>query len=155
MVETVIGQRLILSWLIQMFDGGRNEGFKGSLNFYCRHSVPPSGGEKVVMVVWKKWVRSDKIVVAICSVLDLYNCSRMVSGVQHIAIWQDIVYILFLTERFPHQQTRPNVITLFTNESSFRYEGQMQNSSQHLNWLSIYLYFYIKMTALGGVGHEI
>ena len=106
------------------------------------------------MLVWKKWVRSDKILVAICSVLDLYNCSRMVSGVQHIAIWQDIVYILFLTERFPHQQTRPNVITLFTNESSFRYEGQMQNSS-HLNWLSIYLYFYIKMTALGGVGHEI
>ena len=34
-------------------------------------------------------------------------------------------------------------------------EGQMQNISQQLNWLSTYLYFYIKMTALGGVGHEI
>ena len=60
--------------------------------------------------------------VAICSVLDLYNCSRLVSGVQHPAILQEMVYILlnvslFLTERFPHQQTRPNVITLFTNES--------------------------------------
>ena len=65
---------------------------------------------------------SDKIMVAICSVLNLYNCSRLVSGVQHIAILQEMVYILFsfsrfLTERFPHQQTRPNVITLFTNES--------------------------------------
>ena len=61
------------------------------------------------------------MLVAICNVLDLYNCSRLVSGVQHIAILQEMVYILFrfslfLTERFPHQQTRPNVITLFTNE---------------------------------------
>ena len=58
------------------------------------------------------------MLVAICSVLDLYNCSRLVSGVQHIAILQEIVYILFsfslfLTERLPPQQTRPNVITLF------------------------------------------
>ena len=70
----------------------------------------------------KMWVGSDKILVAICSVLDLYNCSRLVSGVQHIAILQEIVYILFsfclfLTERLPHQQSRPKVITLFTNES--------------------------------------
>ena len=70
----------------------------------------------------KKWVGSDMCLVAICSVPDLYNCSRLVSGLQHIAILQDIVYILFsfslfLNERFPHQQTRPNVITLFTNES--------------------------------------
>ena len=41
------------------------------------------------------WVGSDKILVAICSVLDLYNCSRLVSGVQHIAILQEMVYILF------------------------------------------------------------
>ena len=34
-----------------------------------------------------KWVGSDKILVAICSVLDLYNCSRLVPGVQHIAIF--------------------------------------------------------------------
>ena len=67
-------------------------------------------------------MRSNKILVAICSVLELYNCSRLVSGVQHIAILQEMVYILFslslfLTERFLYQQTRPNVITLFTNES--------------------------------------
>ena len=43
----------------------------------------------------KKWVGSDKILVASCSVLDLYNCSRQVSGVQHIAIFQENVYILF------------------------------------------------------------
>ena len=53
---------------------------------------------------------------AICSVLDLYNCSRLVSGVQPIAILQEMVYILFtfslfLTKRFPHQQTRLTVIT--------------------------------------------
>ena len=34
-------------------------------------------------------------------------------------------------------------------------EGQIQNISQHLNWLSTYLYFDVKMTAVGGVGHEI
>ena len=60
---------------------------------------------------------SDKILVAICSVLDLYNCSRLVSGVQHPAILQEMVYILFIfsllfTERFPHQQIRPKVTTL-------------------------------------------
>ena len=41
---------------------------------------------------------SDKIWVAICSVLDLYNCSILVSSVrtvQHIAILQEMVYILF------------------------------------------------------------
>ena len=70
----------------------------------------------------KKWVGSDKIWVAICSVLDLYNCSRLVSGVQHVAILQEIVHILFslslfFTERFPNQQITPNVITLFANES--------------------------------------
>ena len=42
-------------------------------------------------------------------------------------ILQEMVYILlnfslFLTERFPQQQTRPNVITLFTNESWNRNE---------------------------------
>jgi len=40
---------------------------------------------------------------------DLYNCSKLVSGVQYPAILQEIVYILFkfslfLTEMFPHQQ---------------------------------------------------
>ena len=34
-------------------------------------------------------------------------------------------------------------------------EGQMQNISVHLNWLSTYLYFDIKITALGGIDHEI
>ena len=48
-------------------------------------------GEKVA----KKWVGSDKILVAICSVLDLYNCPRLVSGVQHPASLQEMVYILF------------------------------------------------------------
>ena len=43
----------------------------------------------------KKWVGSDEIVVAICCVLDLYNCSRLVSGVQLPAILQEMVYILF------------------------------------------------------------
>ena len=38
-------------WLILILDGGWNEGFKGSLGFYCWHSVLPSRGEKVVMVV--------------------------------------------------------------------------------------------------------
>ena len=77
------------------------------------------------------FVGLDKILVAICSVLDLYNCSRLVSGVQHIAILQEMVYILFsssrfLTERFPHQQTRPNVITVFTNESAVLTESVFQ-----------------------------
>ena len=36
----------------------------------------------------KEWMGSDKILVAICGVLDLYNYSRLVSGVQHIAILQ-------------------------------------------------------------------
>ena len=61
---------------------------------------------------------ADKILVAICNVLDLYNCSRLVSGVQNIVILQEIVYILFsfslfLTERFPHQQTRLKVVNFF------------------------------------------
>ena len=43
----------------------------------------------------KKWVGSYKIVFAICSVLDLYDCSRLASGIQHLAILQKIVYILF------------------------------------------------------------
>ena len=35
-------------------------------------------------------------------------------------------------------------------------EGQMQNISQHWNWLSPYLYFDLKkITAIGGVGHDI
>ena len=41
----------VISWLIQTLDGGWNEGFKGSLGFYCWHSVPPSRGEKFVTVV--------------------------------------------------------------------------------------------------------
>ena len=34
-------------------------------------------------------------------------------------------------------------------------ESEMKNISQHLNWLSTYLYIGIKMAALSGVGHEI
>ena len=69
----------------------------------------------------KKWVGSDKIFFAICSVLDLYNCSRLVSGVQQPVILHEMVRILFnfslfLTERFPHQQTRQQVVTFFTNK---------------------------------------
>ena len=65
----------------------------------------------------KKRVGTDFF--AICSVLDLYNCSRLVSGVHNTATLHKIVYILynvslFLTERFPHQQTRPNGIIFFT-----------------------------------------
>ena len=54
------------------------------------------------MSLWscKKWLRSDKIFVAICSVLDLYNCSRLVSVVQHPAILQEIMYILFIFSVF-------------------------------------------------------
>ena len=64
----------------------------------------------------KKWVGSGKILVAV-----FLTCTIAPDWYQ-IAILQEIVYILFsfslfLTERFPHQQTRPNVITLFTNES--------------------------------------
>ena len=44
---------------------------------------------------------------------------------------------------------------LITMADSKVNEGQMQNISQHLNWLSTYLHVDIKMTALGGVGHEI
>ena len=36
----------------------------------------------------------DNIFFAMCSVLDLYDCSRLVSGIQHPAILQIIVYIL-------------------------------------------------------------
>ena len=42
---------IILVWLSLILDVGWNEGFKGSLGFYCLHYVPPSRGEKVVMVV--------------------------------------------------------------------------------------------------------
>ena len=67
-------------------------------------------------------MESDKILVAICSVLDMYNCFRLVLGAQHPVILQEMVYILlnfslFLCGRFPHQQTRLNVITFFTNKS--------------------------------------
>ena len=34
-------------------------------------------------------------------------------------------------------------------------EGKMPNISQHWNCLSIYLYVDNKITALGGVGHDI
>ena len=50
-VENVIVQGLFFVWLIQRLDGGWNEGFKSSLGFYCRHSVPSSRGEKFVTVV--------------------------------------------------------------------------------------------------------
>ena len=50
-VENVLVQGLFCVWLILILDGGWNEGFKGSLGFYCWHSVPPSRGEKFVMVV--------------------------------------------------------------------------------------------------------
>ena len=48
-VENVTVQGLFFVWL--RLDGGWNEGFKGSLGFYCWHSVPPSRGEKFVTVV--------------------------------------------------------------------------------------------------------
>ena len=48
---TVQGLLHLCVWLIQVLDGGWNEGFKGSLGFYCWHSVPPSRGEKFVTVV--------------------------------------------------------------------------------------------------------
>ena len=59
-------------------------------------------------LLFKKWVGSDKIFVAICGVLYLYNCSRLVSGVHHPAILQEMVYILymfslFLNERLLHK----------------------------------------------------
>ena len=40
-------------WLIQILDGGWNEGFKGTLDFYSWHSVSPSRNEKVVMVMYE------------------------------------------------------------------------------------------------------
>ena len=43
---------------------------------------------------------SDKILVAICSVLVLHNCCRLVSGVQHIAILQEIRHTSQLIEPF-------------------------------------------------------
>ena len=36
-------------WLVQIFDGGWNDLFKGKLGFYNWHSVSPSRGENVVM----------------------------------------------------------------------------------------------------------
>ena len=50
-VENVIVQGLFFVWLIQILDGGWNGGFKGSMGFYCWHSVPTSRGEKFVTVV--------------------------------------------------------------------------------------------------------
>ena len=44
----------VLTWLMTARNEGfkgLEEGFKGSLGFYCWHSVPPSRGEKFVMVV--------------------------------------------------------------------------------------------------------
>ena len=75
---------------------------RARFGFYSWLSVSPSRGEKC-----KKWVGSDNIFVAMCSVLDLYNCSRLVSGVDHPAIFQEMVYVmfiysLFLTKRLPH-----------------------------------------------------
>ena len=34
-------------------------------------------------------------------------------------------------------------------------DTKVNEVQMHLNWLSTYLFFYIKTTALGGVGHEI
>ena len=48
-IENVIVQGLFFVWLIQIFDGGWNEGFKGSLGFYCWHYVLPSIWEKVTV----------------------------------------------------------------------------------------------------------
>ena len=63
---------------------------------------------------------SDEFFFAICRVLDLYNCCNLVSGVQHPAMLQEMIYSLlnfspFLTEIFPHQQVSPKVIILFIN----------------------------------------
>ena len=67
----------------------------------------------------KKWVGSNNIVGAFCSVLDLYNCSRLVSGVQHITILQEMVYrfSLFLTEISPPANKIERHNTFFTNAS--------------------------------------
>ena len=56
----------------------------------------------------KKWVGSYQIVFAICSVLDLYDCSRLVSGLQRPAILQDMVYIPFNRLRLHLRTTDDN-----------------------------------------------
>ena len=53
--------------------------------------MPPSKGEKVLLVVYEAgWV--IKRFFPICSILDLHNCSRLVSGVHHPAIMEIIMY---------------------------------------------------------------
>ena len=52
-------------------------------------------------------------------VLMLYSFGRLLSGVQHPTILQEMVcsllsFALFLTDRFPHQQMSPKVMTLLT-----------------------------------------
>ena len=51
-VGTVNGLSMVdFLWLVQILDGGWNEGIKDTLGFYSWHSVPPSRGKEVVMVV--------------------------------------------------------------------------------------------------------
>ena len=104
-----------LLWLDQIPDGGRNEwlilrarwGFIfGNLYFL------PEGKR----LPWSCKKRVGTYFVAICCDLDLYNCSRLVSGVHNTPILQEMLYVLFtlplfLIETFPHQETKPKVIT--------------------------------------------
>ena len=64
-------------------------GEKDILSSYSGHSVPPSEGRRAYWS-YKKSVGSDKIFFAFCRVLDLYNCCKLVSGIQHPAILQEM-----------------------------------------------------------------
>ena len=76
---------------------------------FSGHSVPPSRGVKGIRVYrsCKKWVRSDKIFFAICRVLDLYSWCKPVSGTQHQAILQEIIYSLFSFSVFDQKVSPP------------------------------------------------
>ena len=70
---------------------------KGTLGFFSWHSVSllPGGGRSEGRNGRVRSGWAVKIFVAICRVLDLHNCSRLVSGVQHPAILQEIVYRVY------------------------------------------------------------
>ena len=81
----------------------------------------------------EKWMGSDKILVAICSVLDLYNCSKLVTGVQHPAILQEMVYIQLISIKYEifHSKTVQNINFLCVSPTGDNESDNISLMSRH------------------------
>ena len=84
-----VNEYIFCGWFIYLMEDGMNV-----LRERCVLTVGIPEGRRSYWSC-RKWVGSDKIFFAICSVLDLNNGSRLVSGVQHPAILQ-YVYMSYL-----------------------------------------------------------